>query len=177
MVQLWWNTLSFLPIWILAWRWHQNLIVRMVSIRSIVIWDISLILVIDSPALKALLDALKEGDEMIESTKNNVPKVRVSPDYGSMSTESWPCHSRVILSFQKRQRLVKMASRKRLTCKCVLMSLLQCHYWMADHVLKLWRISSLSIQATWIQKVQGVSQVWCCSGWILFCNRGTKDWA
>lgn len=28
----------------------------------------------DSPALKALLDALKEGDEMIESTKNNVPK-------------------------------------------------------------------------------------------------------
>ncbi|KAJ8661496.1 hypothetical protein O0I10_002762 [Lichtheimia ornata] len=28
----------------------------------------------DSPALKALMDALKEGDEMIESTKNNVPK-------------------------------------------------------------------------------------------------------
>lgn len=44
-------------------------------------------LVIDSPALKALLDALKEGDEMIESTKNNVPKVRVSPNY-DMSTES-----------------------------------------------------------------------------------------
>lgn len=44
-------------------------------------------LVIDSPALKALLDALKEGDEMIESTKNNVPKVHVSPNY-DMSTES-----------------------------------------------------------------------------------------
>ena len=59
----------------------------------IVKWDISLMHSIDSPALQALMDALKEGDEMIESTKNNVPKVSLPLDNDAISMKYW-------LSFQ-----------------------------------------------------------------------------
>lgn len=34
------------------------------------------------------MEALQEGDEMIESTKNNVPKVRLAFDDGGMSTKT-----------------------------------------------------------------------------------------